>query len=98
MDRINPNGGYTFDNIQVMSWRKNRRKGDAEVSVKKWKPVIMCDMNGKKIKRFNSVKEATIKMRLNQGLVSETLRGRRNHTGGYKFIYENPDLINKPKE
>ena len=96
IDRINPNKGYIFGNIQVMSWRKNRRKGDVEISIKKWKPIIMCDMDGKKIKRFNSIKEAVIKMGLNQGLVSGVLRGTRKQTGGYKFIFETPELIKQP--
>lgn len=29
IDKINPNKGYTKDNIQVISWRANRIKGDA---------------------------------------------------------------------
>jgi len=93
IDRKDADKGYIFENIQIMTWKQNRRKGDIEVSIKKWKPIIMCDMDGEEIKKFNSVKEATIKMGLNQSLISEVLGGKRNHTGGYKFIYENKNLI-----
>ena len=93
VDRIDPNKGYEMDNIQILSWRENRRKGDKEVSLKKQKPIFVCDMTGTRLKRFNSIKEAVIKLGLNQSLVSSVLGGKRNHTGGYKFIYENSDLL-----
>ena len=89
IDRIDPNLGYLKSNIRVMTWEQNRRKGDIEVARKKWKPVIMCDMSGKRLCSFESIKRAAINMNLNQGLISEVVRGKRNHTGGYKFIYEN---------
>lgn len=31
IDRINPNGGYTKDNIIVVSWKANRLKSNASV-------------------------------------------------------------------
>jgi hypothetical protein len=29
IDRVNPHGGYTIDNVQVISWRANHLKSDA---------------------------------------------------------------------
>lgn len=94
VDRKNANLGYIKSNIQIMSWRENRVKGDIEVARKKWKPIIMLNMNDKIIKKFSSIKQAVIEMKLNQGLVSMVLTGKRKHTKGYKFIYQNPELIN----
>lgn len=98
IDRINADLGYIKKNIQIMNWRENRLKGNKEVAQKKWKPIIMLDMDNVKIKRFNSIKQAVIEMNLNQSLVSMVLAGQRNHTKGYKFIYENSELLTSPKE
>jgi len=96
VDRINANRGYTLDNIQIMSWKENRRKGDKEVARKKWKPIIMCDMDGTHLKKYVSIKSAVEDTGYNQGLISMVLKGHRNHTGGFKFIYQNPELLKDP--
>lgn len=47
---------------------------------------IISIKNNKKIK-FNSLKEGSIKLKLNSSLISKVLVKERNHTGGYKFKY-----------
>ncbi|MEK6880476.1 MAG: hypothetical protein AABY22_12745 [Nanoarchaeota archaeon] len=93
IDRKDANVGYTKKNVQMMTWRQNRVKGNKEVSLKKLKPIIALDLDGNKVKAFPSIKSAVMALGLNQGLISSVLTGKRKHTGGYKFIYENPELL-----
>lgn len=95
IDRKNPNEGYTPHNIQMMTWKENRIKGDLEVSQKKFKPVTMFSMGGEKIKCFSSIKQAVIETGLNQSLISNVCNKIRTHTGKYRwqFTDENPELL-----
>jgi len=104
IDRKNPDMGYTRDNIQIMTWGDNRRKGDAENSNRITTAIEMLDSCGNKIREFESVKEAVRETGLNQGLIVMVCQGKRNHTGGYVFryrgdrfrkrtIHENSDLL-----
>lgn len=51
------------------------------------KPIIQLDMNNKTIQQFSSIKEASEKLLLDKSTIVKVLKGKRNHTGGYKFIY-----------
>jgi len=93
IDRIDAYKGYEKNNIQILSWLENRKKGDKECAIKKWKPIIMTDMDGNKIKRFESIKRCANETGLNYSLIILVCQGKRNHTGGYKFIYDNPELL-----
>lgn len=89
IDRINPYKGYDINNIQIMTWGENRKKGDIECAIKKHKPIIMYDFDKTEIKRFNSIKEAVVFTGLNQSLIVMVCQGKRTHTGGFVFKYEN---------
>jgi hypothetical protein len=96
IDRIDAYKGYTKENIQILSWKENRIKGDKEVAIKKHKPVIMLEMDGVTIlNKFSSIKEAVAKTGLNQSLISHVCNGKRNHTGGYKFKFGNIHEVKK---
>lgn len=92
IDRKDAFGGYTKDNIQVMTWRQNRTKGDVEVAMKKWKAINCFDLQGNQVAQFQSIKDAVEKLGLHQGLVSAVLLGDRTHTAGYKFEYSTPNF------
>lgn len=47
------------------------------------------------VRRFKSQREAVIKTGISQGNMSGVLTGKRETAGGYKFIYENPELLKK---
>ena len=87
IDRKNPDYGYSLDNIQIMSWEDNRRKGDLENSKRITTAIIMCDFEGNIIKEFNSVKQAVNETGLSQGNIVMCCQGKRRHTGGYVFKY-----------
>jgi len=87
IDRKNPNLGYTDGNIQVMSWRENRLKGDLENSIRFTTPVIMFNLSGDKIREFESIKDAVRITGCSQGLISACCQGKRSHTHEFKFKY-----------
>lgn len=98
IDRKNPLLGYSFDNIQVVTYKFNRDKGDKEKEILWGIPIIQCDLNGKEIKRFSSIKQAVIYLNIKQPNISSVLLGHRKKTCGYKFkyqsnIYNNPELL-----
>ena len=87
IDRVDYKRSYTLDNIQILSWRDNRRKADFNGNEHSTTEVIMLDMNGSFIKKFPSIKEAVKETNCNQGNISSVCLGLRNHTGGYKWQY-----------
>ena len=55
-DRIDSKKGYSFDNIQIMTWRENNIKGRNEN--KKCKKVAQYTLEGNFLKQFNSISKA----------------------------------------
>ena len=105
IDRINPSFGYSFENIEFVTWEENRRKSDKENS-KVTTSINMYDKEtGSLLMKFDSVKKAVEYTGLSQGNIVMCCQGKRNYVGPYVFkyngmkfrksnIYENPDLIN----
>lgn len=100
IDRKNPDGWYTKDNIQVMSWRENRVKGDKENSERRTTAVVMRDLQGDTLREFESVKNAVEATGICLGLIVACCQGKRNHTRGLRFSYrgdkfrkKNPELL-----
>lgn len=58
VDRINDYKSYTLDNIQLMTFKENRIKGDNDrkngINNKKSKTVLQFDLNGDFIKEYYS--------------------------------------------
>lgn len=92
IDRINNKKHYTKNNIQWLTWAENRYKQSMERRCRK-KAVIQL-IGDKIIKKFKSQREAVIKTGISQGNMSEVLNGKRQTANGYKFIYENSELLN----
>ena len=53
------------------------------------KKVIQFDFDMNKIKIFNSIINASKELKLNDSLISSCCKGKRNSTGGFKFMYLN---------
>lgn len=95
VDRIDPNVGYEFSNMQWLSWNENYFKGIQEVASKKTKPVNMLK-NGEIVGTFKSVDDARIFLGMkSNGNISENLRGKRKTVKGYTFeyVHQNPELL-----
>lgn len=95
LDRINHNKPYTKSNVQWLTWAENRFKQTMERRSRKG-PVLQFK-DGEIIARYTSQREAVRKTGLNQSLLSAVLNGKREHTGGYVFAYESPELLTQLK-
>lgn len=82
VDRIDCKQPYSFPNMQLVSWRFNRKKGDFENS-QRTTEVIQLDRNLNVISIYPSLVEAQKQTGCNQGNISAVCLGKRNHTGGF---------------
>ncbi len=96
LDRIDCKKPYSLDNIHPLSWAENRYKQRWELKRTRARKVFMLKGDNV-VKEFNSVTEAVRKTGLHQGNISSCLSGKRKTTGGYKFSYENPNLLKEEK-
>lgn len=91
IDRISNKRGYEKDNVQWLTWAENRYKQTMERRCRKGR---VFQMHGDKIvKIFKSQRDAAIKTGLAQGNLSACLTGSRATCGGYRWKYENPELL-----
>lgn len=88
IDRINSFKNYTINNIQVLTWEQNRKKGHIEVGIKSRKKVSMYSMDGKKIKTFHSLVQAKKIMKLKGNHISAVCRGKLKSYKGYLWKYQ----------
>lgn len=88
IDRKDCTKGYLKSNVQVLTWRENRKKGEVEKEILCGKSVIKFSMKGRKIEEYKSIKEAVRKTNCNQSLISLCCSGKRNHTGGFKWAFK----------
>jgi len=97
-DRLDDDNGYSFDNIQLMTWADNKQKGHNDIrsgksihGVNPQKPVIQLCLQGNEIAEFHSMQEAERRTGIRQGSISYCCRGHKNypHAGGFiwKFKY-----------
>lgn len=98
VDRIDPLRGYTFDNMQVVTARENRVKGDAEKMVLWGKPVHQLSMSGVVLAKYPNIHTAMEITKINRNNISSVLHGKRKSAGGYRWeiignIYENKELL-----
>ncbi|MEO5348934.1 MAG: NUMOD1 domain-containing DNA-binding protein [Magnetococcus sp. YQC-3] len=52
------------------------------------KPIIQWDLTGKFLNNFNSIREASKKLKLNESHIAACCRKDRNFTGGYLFSFK----------
>lgn len=79
VDRINNLLGYDLNNIQLMTWCENNKKGRVGVGV----AVVQYDLNNNFIKEYKTQIEASKCLNINQASISGACSGRLNKAGGY---------------
>jgi len=96
LDTHNPKYGYN-----IRPTNPNGNPSMAKISLeksalKRMKPVITLSTNGKFIKRFRSVKDASLELILNASMIAACARGDKYaHNKGYVFVYENDYIPEK---
>lgn len=98
VDRIDPLRGYTFDNMQIITAKENRSKGDKEKIILWGIPIHQISMSGTVIAKYPSIKIASQITGINRNNISTVINKKRKSAGGYRWeiignIYENPELL-----
>jgi len=83
--RIDSSKPYTLDNLQLMTWSENDRKGRKERS----KSVNQYDLEGNYLQSFDSISEAVKITGSHQSAIVECCRGNRRTTNNFKWKYKN---------
>lgn len=63
--------------------------GKASMAAMQSKPVLQIDLNGKKINKYKSLKEAAAAVNVRASTLSGALSGRQHTCGGFKWAYSN---------
>lgn len=85
-DRIFESIGYTFDNIELMTWRENCDKNDRRYGALRRKVRIrQLKLNGDFIKEHISINSAAKELNIVQPSISMVLSGKLKTAGGFKF-------------
>lgn len=90
-DRIDFTKPYTFDNVIIVDWETNRKKGDKENGERRCKPLLMYEMDGTFTKKFNSSKEAMQYFQIKNltiGSIGQCCKGRKKSAYGHIWKFE----------
>ena len=91
VDRKDDYKGYSFENIQLMTWKENKEKYDYDkingINTKQCKSVSQYNLNGKFIKSYYSMEEAGRKTGIFYQNISCVCRGVNKTAGGFKWKY-----------
>lgn len=92
IDRKNDYKGYSIDNIQLMTWEENRKKGHNDringINNKVNKKILQIDLDGNIINEFYSQAHAERKTGINQQNISSVCLGKRKSTGGFIWKFK----------
>jgi hypothetical protein len=103
LDRVNDSKGYSFDNIQLMTWRENHLKANKSCSNKEFKhggggakQVSQFSKNKELIAVFKSAVEANLKTEVNIGNLNMCCNGNRKTAGGFIWKFSNEkDILSR---
>ena len=99
IDRINNNQCYTFDNMQILTWKQNNAKGIEErTGISRpnrcsRKPVEQFSVNGEYIQTFASLTEAAKSINGCTGSICECCKGIRGKHKGFKWRYADEQKV-----
>ena len=78
------------NNLEWVTSKENNNHGTRTERMAKTKsiPIIATDLTTDESTDFNSGKECARQLGLHKQHITDVLKGRRNHTGGYTFKYK----------
>jgi len=95
VDRINPNNGYSFDNLEIMTWKDNREKGYLDKSTgidkRNIKAVVCLSKDGEVINKYFSIAEAVRQTGVPSGHISRVCNGHYGFKSAGGFIWRYSD-------
>ena len=90
VDRIEPSKSYSLDNIQLMSWFDNNKKGNKERASGasgKGNGVSAYDSDGNFMFSFNTIINASSILSIDQSTIVKVCKGKLKTAGGYFWKY-----------
>jgi len=91
VDRDNPKLPYTEDNIVLMTWFENNKRGTDMMysgeDDRQLRKVRQLSLDGKFIREFYSVSAAARELGIRQGNITNACVGRSKSSGGFKWEY-----------
>lgn len=95
IDRLDDYKGYSFDNIQVVTWRENKynlyKSKIKGVNNKQSTAILKFDLNGNFIKEYYSISQAARSNKIGRSNIWMCAKNKRISTGGYKWKFKNND-------
>jgi len=92
IDRIDDYKGYSFDNIQLITWKDNNKKGWLDrkngINNKHNKAVLQYTLDGKFVKEYHSTMEAERNMNIAHENISKNCNLKIKSCGGYIWKYK----------
>lgn len=85
-DRLNDYKGYSFDNIQLITWGENLAKKD--ISGKELKPVTQLSFENKVLAYYPSTRIAEKETGIAQSSISRCCNGKLNSAGGFQWKFK----------
>ena len=85
INRLNDEVGYTFDNIELITWKENREIQPA----KQLKPVIQMTLEGDFIKEWDSIREAARVTGIDRSTIGKVCKGKQKTAGKCKWEFKN---------
>jgi len=75
-------GNYTLENCQFIEHSKNSRKDNV-------KPVLQYDLDGKFIREWGNIGEASKSLKINRTNIGQCAKGNKYKTvGGFKWKFQ----------
>ena len=99
VDRKNDCQGYSFENIQLMTWEENNKKSYKTAFMKKINgsysriskrpkvPVVQKSKDNKVVNYYKSITEAAKAVGVHHGNISKCCRGKTKSSGGFNWEY-----------
>ena len=95
LDRLDDYRGYSFDNIQILTWQENKNKGHKDrilgINNKHSKKVYQYNKDSSFITSYVSVNAASRYTGIDVGNISKCCSKERKSAGGYIWRYEYKD-------
>lgn len=91
-DRLDNSKGYSFDNMELITWKENKKRAYADAingklrTGNKYIPVVQLSRSGDYIQGFFSMSEASRITNTNLGNLRMCVIGKRKTAGDFKWV------------
>lgn len=81
IDRKNSKKNYTLSNCQFIELEENSAKDKRKI-------ILQFNLDGNFIKEWHSLMEVERQLNIYHANIIKCIKGERNHTGGFKWLYK----------